>query len=248
MPLATIRHIMACLQLIYRDTAPASRGALRGASSSLPRARNILYVGDLSRGGTCRQRFESLQRLGQDVHPFDIRTYNTGNRATGWLRYRYPFGPLVSRINRDLLRTVAEYHPDVVWFDKPVSFTSETMHAIKKSGALTAFYIQDSPFGPRNDGCWRQFMNMYRMADLHCLFREADIPRYSEQGLPWIKIMLSFDSEVHFAPSKEFGEAERNREVSYIGCPYEERPGFLLKLARDYALPIHINGDRGHGF
>lgn len=185
-----------------------------------------------------------MRRLGQDVYPFEVQRYNSKSRALNWLRFRYPIDPLISRINRDLVTKVEELRPDVVWFDKPISFTSETMHIIKKSGAQIAFYVQDSPFGPRNDSCWRQFMKVYRMADLHCLVREADIPRYSGWGLPWIKIMLCYDPLMHFPPQTAFGDAERDREISYIGFPYEQRPAFLLKLARDYKLPVYINGDR----
>jgi spore maturation protein CgeB len=152
-------------------------------------------------------------------------------------------GPLISRINRDLVRMVAELRPDVIWFDKPISFTPETMHAIKKTGAQIAFYVQDSPFGPRNDGCWRQFMQIYRMADLHCLLRDADVPRYSGWELPWIKIMLCFDPNTHFPPNIGFSDGDRDRAVSYIGHPYQERPAFLVKLARDYRLPVFVNGN-----
>lgn len=206
--------------------------------------RRILYVGDLGEGGTCLHRLEAFRRLGQDVYPFNIQLYNTGGRAIGWLRYRYPFGPLVSQINRALIEAVKEHRPDLVWFDKPVSFTPETMMAIKKSGAQIAFYVLDSPFGPRNDGCWRQFMRVFRMADIHCVLREADIPRYSKMGLPWIKTMLCFDPEIHFPPPADFTGSNRNREVSYIGHPHEERPAFLLRLAQEYQVPIYINGDR----
>jgi spore maturation protein CgeB len=211
---------------------------------SVPRARRILYAGDLSPGGTCRHRFEAIQRLRQEVFPFDLQTYSSQNRALNWLSFRYPVGPLISRINRDLVRMVAEVRPGVVWFDKPISFTPETMHAIKKTGAQIVFYVQDSPFGPRNDGCWHQFLQVYRMADLHCLLRKADIPRYSQRGIPWIKIMLCFDPEMHFPPQIAFGDKERDREISYIGHPYEQRPVFLLKLAREHQLPVYVNGNR----
>ncbi len=38
----------------------------------------------------------------------------------------------------------------------------------------------------------------YRLFDLHCLFRDADIPRYTSRGLPWLKTMFSFEPTVHF--------------------------------------------------
>ena len=36
-----------------------------------------------------------------------------------WLRFHYPIGPLVSRINRELENRGESFRPDVVWFDKP---------------------------------------------------------------------------------------------------------------------------------
>jgi spore maturation protein CgeB len=211
---------------------------------SFPRARRILYAADLNPGTTSTYRFEALGRLGQHLHPFNLRTFEIKNRALRWVRFRFPLGPLVSRVNRELVKLVETSHPDVVWFDKPIFFTPETMQAIKRTGAQIIFYVQDAPFGPRDDGCWLQFNKVFRMADLHCLVRRADVARYRAWQLPWIETMFSFDPHVHFPPHAGFSDAERNREVSYIGFPYEQRPAFLLKLARDRMLPVSINGDR----
>lgn len=211
---------------------------------SFPQGRRILYAANLGPGGTSTYRFEALRRLRQQVTPFDLQLYSPANPALNWLRIRYPFGPLVSKVNRDFLKTFLEVQPDVVWFDKPIFFTRETMRVIHRAGAQIVFYVQDAPFGPRNDGCWRQFLRMYRMADLHCLLRQTDIARYRAWDLPWIETMFSFEPSVHFPPPSELSDASRNRQVSYIGFPYEQRPAFLLKLARDYQLPVFINGNR----
>jgi hypothetical protein len=212
--------------------------------TSLPRNRSILYVGIVETYGTSSYRFESLLALGQQVRAFNPAEYEPSSRAVRWMRLRYPYGPLIVRINGDLRRAVAEMKPDVVWFDKPMAFTEKTMNAIHRAGAKIVFYVQDAPFGPRNDGCWRQFRNVYRMADLHCLLRKADVARYKARGLPWIETMFSYDSRVHYPPPGDFTDAERDREVSYIGHPHEERPQFLLKLARDHKLPVFVNGNR----
>jgi hypothetical protein len=212
--------------------------------ASPPRARRILYASDLSRGSTSSYRFEALRRLGQHVQPFNIRQYEPRSRAQRWLRFRCPIGPLVSAINRELMKAVEDFHPDIVWFDKPIFFTPETMNAIHQAGARIVFYVQDAPFGPRNDGCWRQFLQAYRMADLHCLVRQSDVTRYRAWELPWIETMFSFDPAIHFPPPSGFSETDRDRAISYIGFPYEERPAFLLKLAREYQLPVFINGTR----
>lgn len=213
-------------------------------SPSPPRTHTILYASDLGRGGTAAYRFEVLRRLGQQAHAFNVLDYAPKNRYLSWLRFRYPAGPLVARINRDLVKAVRTIRPEIVWFDKPIFFTPATMRAIKKTGAKIVFYVQDAPFGPRNDGCWMQFLKVLRMADLHCLVRKADVARYSEWGLPWIETMFSFDPAVHFPPPAGFSDADRDRGVSYIGFPYERRPVFLLDLARSHRLPVFINGSR----
>jgi spore maturation protein CgeB len=80
------------------------------------------------------------------------------------------------------------------------------------------------------------------MADLHCLVREADVARYRSWGLPFIKTMFSFDPAMQFAPDN-WSDANRDRDISYIGQPYEERPAFLRLLASQYQLPVFINGN-----
>jgi len=185
---------------------------------------------------------ESLRQLGQDVTVFDTTQYQPRSRVVSSLRYRLPTGPLVTRINRELLMAVAEHKPDLVWFDKPTTFTRSTIEAIRAAGALTVCYNLDNPFGPRCDGCWYQFRKVFRLFDLHCVPRSADVVRYRAWGLPYIKVLLSFEPSVHFPPPAGWSDRDRNREVSYIGHPHEERAQFLLRLIEQEGLPVAISG------
>src|SRR6185503_15118576 len=156
-----------------------------------PRTRSILFVAPLARSSTSQYRLNALRRLNQQVHPFDVRAFTPAARVAQWLQFHYPFGPLIARANRELSRAVTELRPEVVWLEKPILFTPETIHAIQRTGAKIVFYVQDAPFGPRNDGCWRQFLKVYHLADLHCLVRKADVARYRAWGLPFIEAMFS---------------------------------------------------------
>jgi spore maturation protein CgeB len=209
-----------------------------------PTQRKILYVSDLRFGGTATYRLEALRRIGQEVIPFDPAPWLSQSRLLSKLRYRYPVGPLVSEANKSLLNAVKDHKPDVIWFDKPLIFTPETMQAIKATGAKTVCYNQDNPFGPRNDGCWMQFYRIYKLFDLHCLFRTVDVPRYTEWQLPFIKIQLSYDPAVHFPPPEGWNDNNRTRALSFIGTPYDDRHKFLRTLAETYKLPLVISGDR----
>jgi spore maturation protein CgeB len=134
--------------------------------------------------------------------------------------------------------------PDVVWFDKPIRFTPATIHAIKQTGALTVCYNQDNPFGTLKERIWYQFYKVFRLFDLHCLFREADVPRYTQWGLSWIRTTLSFEPTIHFPPPVDWSDSHRTRSVSYIGSPFEDRPEFLRRLSEDKGLPVVIAGAR----
>ena len=174
-----------------------------------PRPRKILYVAPLAEGNTSLYRLEAFRRLGQHMVPFAVDSFEPRSRYLAALRYRYPVGPLIARVNRALLAAAREHRPEVVWFDKPVHFHAETVQALKQLGATTVCYNQDNPFGPRNDGCWLQFFKVYRLFDLHCLFRSVDVGRYAAWGLPAIKIALSYDPLQHFPPPAGWGDADR---------------------------------------
>ena len=210
----------------------------------MPRRRRILYVAVLSKNNTSYYRMEALRLLGQEVEPLHAGPFFWRSRVGGRLQTRWPFGPMVAGMNRAIVDAVRSFEPDVVWLDKPTLVSPDTMDAIRKAGAQTVFYVQDAPFGPRNDGCWGQFMRTFRKADLHCLFRKADVKRYESRGLPCIETMFSFDRRLHFPPPEPMSDAARDREISYIGHPHEKRPEFLVRLARDYKLPVFVSGNR----
>ncbi len=209
-----------------------------------PKRRKILYAAALGPGHTALYRLEAMRRLGQEMIPFPIEPYEPKSRYLNALQYRLPVGPLIAPINRALVAAIGEHRPDVVWFDKPVHFHAGTIEAAKRSGATTVCYNQDNPFGPRGDGCWMQFLKVYKLFDLHCLFRTIDVARYKSLGLPFIKIMLSYDPLQHFPPPAGWSDADRTREIGYTGSPLEDRAQFLLGLAEQYGLPVSVAGPR----
>lgn len=155
---------------------------------------------------------------------------------------------MVAKINRELLTAVRAFRPDVVFFDKPVYHTADAIDEIKRTGAQTVNYNQDSPFGPRNDGVWYQYYKVFRLFDLHCLFRETDVIRYRQWGLNYIKTMFSFEPAEQFPPPPGWSDSDRTRQVSYIGSPLEERPQFLTKLREEQNIPVVIAGPRWNKF
>lgn len=204
--------------------------------------RKILYVANLSARGTVALRFAAMKRIGQDAMAFNIADSFSQSRLLARLRYRYPAGALVAAVNHNLLKAVRDEKPDIVWFDKPLVFTPETVQAVKAAGAKTVCFNQDNPFGPRNDGCWMQFRRVYRLFDLNCLFRKADVFRYQAWELPYIELQFSFDPVENFPPPEGWSDAQRSRYASFTGSPYDNRADFLIALAEKHGLPVQISG------
>lgn len=204
----------------------------------------ILYVGPLASGQTSLYRYRALQRLQQEVIPFDLARYRYRLGKMNALVLRFPMGPLISRVNADLVAAVEKERPDIVWLDKPIQFTPATIRRVKESGPFLVCYNQDSPFGPRDDGCWYQFNRVYRAFDLHCLFRNSDVLRYEKWGLNYVKTQFSYDPVQNVPPPANWSDADREREVSFIGSPYENRPDFLRSLIEAHRLPVVISGPR----
>lgn len=206
--------------------------------------RRILYVATMLGGETSFYRYHSLLRIKQDVVPFDLSRYSSRWRMMNALRYRYPVGPLIARANTDLINAVRSSKPDVVWFDKPLVFTKQTLACIKETGALALCYNQDNPFGPRKDECWMQYYRIHPLFDLYCTFRKTDVERYRGWGKEFVELQFSFDPAQQFPPPAGWSDTDRTREVSYVGSPHENRPAFLRKLIFDHKLTVTISGPR----
>src|ERR1035437_10289618 len=102
--------------------------------------RTILYLGKLTSGQSSLYRLRALQRLQQDVYPFDYTKYRFRLPKMNSLAWRFPVGPMVAKINADLVAAVRERKPEVVWFDKPIFFTPATIRSVQLSGAQTVCY------------------------------------------------------------------------------------------------------------
>jgi len=209
---------------------------------NLSRKRRILYLGDMRYGETSGYRFEALRRLGQEVIPFQITDYDFKQPFLNKLRAYFASGPWIVSFNKAVLRAAREHKPDVIWMDKPIYITAKTLGKIKNAGALTVSFTQDGPFGPRKDKVWRQYYRTFKLFDLHCLFRSVDVARFQQWGLPYVSLMFSYDPATHFPPPGEWTDSQRNREVSYVGSPLEDRPQFLRALAEQHNLPLVIDG------
>jgi spore maturation protein CgeB len=140
-------------------------------------------------------------------------------------------GAGVDRLNRDLVQIAEREWPDLLWADKLLWMRPKTLDCMRDMGIVTVSDMIDNPFGPRPDPGWRLYMKDIPYYDLHVVQRDENILDYTARGARnVIKIQTAYEPTLHFAPPAGWSDADRNRDVSFIGTPYDDRAQTLNGL------------------
>ena len=208
----------------------------------------ILYAAPLGAGRSSLYRLWALRRLGHTVVAVDTLAYRPHNRLLHGLAFRAAAGPWAARLNRDLLRLAHEERPDLFWADKVLPLAPATLEAMRAQGIATLSYMIDNAFGPRRDPGWRRHVQSIPLFDLHVTQRNSSLADYRQRGARDVmKVLLGFEPTMHFPPpepwSGAWSDAQRDREVSFIGMPYDDRARLLSRVAAA-GVPLAISGSQ----
>ena len=214
-----------------------------GAVDAARPALRILYASGLSENDSSMYRLWALERLGHRVIPLNAFEYLPKNKLVEKVVYRLAAGPWVDRLNRDLLRLAEREKPDLVWTDKLLQMQPRTLEKLEKMGIPRVSYMIDNPFGRRGDPGWRLYMKDIPFYDLHVVQRTANVADYTQRGASdVIKIQTAYEPTIHFPPPPGWSDKDRDRGVSFIGTPYDQRADFLTRLWREWGFPVTVSG------
>jgi hypothetical protein len=229
------------LNALTTTSERVNASAAVGAAGDAPL--KILYATQLSPNDSSLYRLWALERLGHRVVPLNAYEYVPRNKLMVQIAGRLAVGPSVNRLNRDLLSMAERERPDLVWADKLLGMQPKTLDKLRAMGIATVSYMIDNAFGPRKDPGWRLYMKAIPHYDLHVVQRDANIADLKARGAgDAIKIQTAYEPTIHFPPPAGWNDANRDREVSFIGTPYDDRAGFLTRLWRDYGIKVTISG------
>ncbi len=204
----------------------------------------ILYAGNLTPNDSTLYRMWALERQGHTVVPFNAVDYLPSTALAHKIVFRLAAGPHVNRLNRDLLRLAEEERVDAVWADKLLGMQPATLTRLRAIGVVTASYMIDNAFGPRRDPGWRLYRKCVPLYDLHITQRDVSIQDYKDRGaLGVMKIQTAFEPTIHFPPPAGWNDRDRDRGVSFIGTPYDDRPRFLTRLWKEAGLHVTVSGN-----
>jgi spore maturation protein CgeB len=233
-------------QEAYRANTPLEQhdsSMPRGAGPGGPSLK-ILYVAGLSPNDSSLYRLWALERLGHRVVRLNTYEYEGTGTLLGKITFRLAAGPSINRLNRALLSAAERERPDMVWTDKMLGMEPKTLEKLRAMGIATVSYMIDNPFGTRQDPGWRLYMKDIPYYDLHVVQRDANIADYKARGArDAIKIQTAYEPTIHFPPPDGWSDADRDREVSFVGTPYDDRAQTLAWLAQQ-VFGVAISGNR----
>jgi spore maturation protein CgeB len=204
----------------------------------------ILYASGLSPNDSSLYRLWALERLGHQVIPLNAYAYQSDNALVRKIAHRLAVGSGVDRLNRDLLQIAERERPDLLWTDKLLWIRPKTLNRLRAMGIATVSYMIDNPFGTRQDPGWRLYMKDIPHYDLHVVQRDKNILDYTSRGSrDVIKIQTAYEPTIHFPPPPSWSDADRNRDVSFIGTPYDDRAQTLTRLSRECGFSVTISGN-----
>lgn len=207
----------------------------------------ILYASQLSPNDSAEYRLWALRRLGNDVATLNTLDYGYKNPFLHKIEFRLAMGPEVERFNSDIITLAEKHKPQVMWGDKLLWMRPSALERLRRMGIVTVSYMIDNFFGPRRDPGWRLYEKCIKYYDLHVTQRDANVRDYLRAGArDVLKIQTAYEPTLHLAPPEGWNDGNRNRGVSFIGTPYDDRAAVLTRLAEQEHLPVVISGTPRH--
>ena len=203
----------------------------------------ILYASGLSPNDSSQYRLWALQRLGHTVIPLNAYAFEPSRALVRKVVHRLQVGPWIGQLNRAVLAEAEREKPDVFWADKLLQLQPRTLLRLRAMGIATVSYMIDNAFGPRHDPGWRLYLQCIPNFDLHATQRDKNVLEYRARGArDVLKIQTAFEPTLHFPPPAGWSDTDRDREVSFIGTPYDRRAEELTQLWREWGLPVVVSG------
>jgi spore maturation protein CgeB len=203
----------------------------------------ILHAGRMSPGSSSLNRVWALERLGHTIVSIDPHDYYLKNDLLRKIAFRVSAGPHVQRFNHDLLQVAKAERPDVLWADKVLILQPSTLKALGAMGILTVSYMIDNAFGPRKDPGWRLYIKDIPLFDLHVTQRDVSIGHYRQRGARDVmKIQTAYEPTIHFPSPMPIRDTDRDRDVSFIGSPYDDRADIMTNVG-EAGIPLTISGN-----
>lgn len=198
------------------------------------------YIGILTPGTTSRMRAERLRGLVPGAEWQWMDTDPPLRRcARLWrsLAFRTKWGPAISAVNQAVRAALSPTAYDLVWVDKGVFLTAETMAVVRGRSRKLVHFTPDTSFLGNRSRHFEQSLGLY---DLVVTTKSFEVGEYQRRGVGERLCCLTqgYDPSVHWPRCPE---QPRRRELAFIGLAEPDREA-CLALLLDKGLSVRLGG------
>lgn len=210
----------------------------------------IMVVGDWHSELHEAAVFQAFEKLGHEMSKFGWHNYfkpnkNAFDRLSKKIQNKFLIGPIIRKLNQDLIKAAAEFAPDVVFVYRGTHITADTLKEIKRrfSAVTLVGYNNDDPFAKGHSySLWRIFFKAVPAYDLMLAYRHHNIEEFLRIGAKRAELLRSwyFPERNHPVVLSAEDKLKYECDVVFIGHheadgrkQYLEevvRQGFKLKL------------------
>lgn len=219
----------------------------------------ILVVGDFHSKIHENALADAFASLGCDVERFSWWQYFKGycggegakNNLAESFYYRAQnkliFGPVIRKINKDLLRAVDAGAPDLIFIYRGTHIFPETVQKIKEKKICVFGYNNDDPFSPQYPAyVWRHFMQSIPFYDHIFLYRHKNIEDYKKMGCRRVSLLRSYYIKQFNFPIQDFAGRQYESDVVFAGHYENDGRDDYIKKIIDAGIDIQLYGPEWH--
>ncbi|MGE4569220.1 MAG: glycosyltransferase [Bacteroidales bacterium] len=199
----------------------------------------LLYIGQFTPGTTSRMRGETLRSVLKpeqfDVADIHIPFFST-SRLFRSLGFRFKKGPLIWKINQYVMAQAGS-HYDLIWVDKGVFVTAETLKQLRQRATTLVHYTPDTAFYENSSDHFFRALPLY---DYVITTKSFDLERYKQ--LVAVEKMLyvpqGFDKTLHYSRNRF---EDKEPYVAFIGLNEPSREQVVTALLQN-GIPVRLAG------
>ncbi len=137
--------------------------------------------------------YSAFLKLGHNVSKFSIGDYFKEKKFFQKLQNKFLFGPILRKINKDLIACVEMEKPDLIFIYRGNMIFAETVQEIRESSATVFGYNNDDPFSERHPSyMWRHWFRAVPYYDHIFVYRSKNLDDYTKIGYGKTSLLMSY--------------------------------------------------------
>lgn len=191
--------------------------------------------------------FNSIEGANSFLFPARSRFYDYLEKSVvNKVIHRLGVSSFYQKINKELLETVKEIMPEIVWVFKGMEIFPETLEAIRAMDIKTINYNPDNPFIFSGRGSGNSNVTeSIELYDLHLTYNLEVLDQIRKTyAIPCELLPFAYElpEEVSFT-----SRVEEVKRLCFLGNPDKDRASFILSLIKR-GIPVDVYGNNWEKF